>query len=76
MLLVVKLHDLAGDVGLESIVGVRKVGESVARHVFCCVCVGGGRWRRVGMRENWYDLAGAIYLANLDWADPLSISKL
>ena len=51
VLLVVKLHDLAGDVGLESIVGVRKVGESVARHVFCCVCVGGGRWRRVGMRE-------------------------
>lgn len=34
MLLVVKLHDLAGDVGLEGIVGVGKVGESVlARHV-------------------------------------------
>ena len=38
--------------------------------------VGESRSRRVGMRENWYDLAGAIYLANLDWADPLSISKL
>ena len=25
---------------------------------------------------DWYDLAGAIYLANLDWADPVSISKL
>lgn len=52
VLLVVKLHDLAGDVGLESIVGVRKVGESVARHVSV---VDGGE--RIGMRElvgrNW-----------------------
>lgn len=35
MLLVVKLHDLAGDVGLESIVGVGEVGESVLSRHFC-----------------------------------------
>jgi len=32
VLRVVKLHDLTADVGLESIVGVREVGESVVGH--------------------------------------------
>ena len=47
VLLVVELHDLLGDEGLERIVGVGEVGESVG-HVFFSVAVdvGGVRGRR------------------------------
>ena len=47
VLAVVKLHDLLGDEGLERIVGVGEVGESVG-HVFLSVAVdvGGVRGRR------------------------------
>jgi hypothetical protein len=47
VLLVVKLHDLAGDERLEGIVGVGEVGESVlARHV--CDVRDGGEGREPG----------------------------
>ena len=39
MFLVVKLHDLAGDVGLEAVVRIREIGESV----------GHGGWIGVGL---------------------------
>lgn len=45
MLLVVKLHDLTGDEGLESVIRVREVGKSVlARHSDCDVERMNGRW--------------------------------
>lgn len=41
VLLVVKLHDLPGDVGLEGVVGVGEVGEGVAGHGDDCRFCGG-----------------------------------
>lgn len=59
VLLVVELHDLAGDEGLECVVRVREVGEGVlAGH-------GGGGEQRGGLRETEEAADSARYLSHV-----------